>query len=114
MCANTKQIRTKACCITQFTDLEPNSLSLAYICFLPLQFSSFYIGGFVVIMFGLILYNIISVPEGGTDQSVFSIGYWYNYGHSLFYKWRYCPSKMADDIHDNDSSERESLIGVSS
>ena len=57
------------------------------------QFSVFYIGGFVVIMFGLILYNIISVPEGGTDQSVFSIGYWYNYGHSLFCEWRCCPPK---------------------
>ena len=43
-------------------------------------------------MFGLILYNIISVPEGGTDQSVFSIGYWYNYGHSLFCEWRCCPA----------------------
>ena len=47
----------------------------------------------MVIMFGLILYNIISVPEGGTDQSVFSIGYWYNYGHSLFCECRCCPPK---------------------
>ena len=45
----------------------------------------------MVIMFGLILYNIIPVPEGGTDQSVFSIDYWYNYGHSLFCEWRCCP-----------------------
>ena len=66
-------------------------------------------------MFGLILYNIISVPEGGTDQSVFSISYWYNYGHSLFCEWRCCPTHdKIDDIHNDDFSERKSLIGISS
>ena len=71
-------------------------------------------------MFGLILYNIISVPEGGTDQSVFSIGYWYNYGHSLFCEWRCCPAhdKLVNlDNSDDDSasySEQKLLIGISS
>ena len=38
-------------------------------------------------MFGLVLYTIVPAPacEGDT---VFSIGYWYNYGHSLFCEWR--------------------------
>ena len=60
-----------------------------------------------MIMFGLILYNIIAVPEGGTDQSVFSIDYWYNYGHSLFCEWRCCPPNYdrlvnpADDDYDS-------------
>ena len=49
-----------------------------------IQFSIFYIGGLVVILSCLVLYNLKLVPEGGTDQSVFSIGYWYNYGHSLY------------------------------
>ena len=39
-------------------------------------------------MFGLVLYTIVPAPEGDTDQSVFSIGYWYSYGHLLFCKWR--------------------------
>ena len=57
----------------------------------------------MVIMFGLILYNIISVPEGGTDQSVFSIGYWYNYGHSLFCEWRCCSAHdMLINLEDTD------------
>ena len=68
-------------------------MELLHTLLFAIQFSAFYIGGFVVIMFGLILYNIISVPEGGTDQSVFSIGYWYNYGHSLFCEWRCYPPK---------------------
>ena len=55
------------------------------------QFSIFYIGGLVVILVGLVMYNVKVAPEGGTDQSVFSIGYWYNYGHSLFCEWRCCP-----------------------
>ena len=53
-----------------------------------MQFSLFYIGGFIVIMFGLVMYNVIPVPEGDTELSVFSAGYWYNYGHSLFCEWR--------------------------
>ncbi|XP_065907504.1 solute carrier family 35 member F2-like isoform X2 [Dysidea avara] len=90
------------------------------------KFSAFYIGGFVVIMFGLILYNIISVPEGGTDQSVFSIGYWYNYGYSLFCEWR-CRSAAADkhlvNLIDSDDSDdgystfdngNKSVIGINS
>ncbi|XP_065907818.1 solute carrier family 35 member F1-like [Dysidea avara] len=55
------------------------------------KFSIFYIGGLVVILVGLVMYNVKVAPEGGTDQSVFSIGYWYNYGHSLFCEWRCCP-----------------------
>jgi len=74
-----------------------NSTYVQSIFLFDLQFSVFYIGGFVVIMFGLILYNIISVPEGGTDQSVFTIGYWYNYGHSLFCEWRCCPAPKIDE-----------------
>ena len=53
-------------------------------------------GGLVVILSGLVLYNLKLVPEGGTDQSVFSIGYWYNYGHSLFCEWRCCPAQDKD------------------
>ncbi|XP_065907708.1 solute carrier family 35 member F2-like isoform X2 [Dysidea avara] len=79
--------------VINLSTLTANVYSLMFSIFLfGDKFSVFYIGGFVVIMFGLILYNIISVPEGGTDQSVFSIGYWYNYGHSLFCEWRYCPT----------------------
>ncbi|XP_065908534.1 solute carrier family 35 member F2-like isoform X2 [Dysidea avara] len=79
--------------VINLSTLTANVYSLIFAVFLfGDKFSAFYIGGFVVIMFGLILYNIISVPEGGTDQSVFSIGYWYNYGHSLFCEWRCCPA----------------------
>ena len=50
------------------------------------------------------MYNIISVPEGGMDQLVFSIGYWYNYGHSLFCEWRHYPPKCDRlvDLSDDD------------
>ncbi|XP_065907126.1 solute carrier family 35 member F1-like isoform X2 [Dysidea avara] len=88
------------------SNLTANVYSLIFAVFLfGNQFSAFYIGGFVVIMFGLILYNIISVPEGGTDQSVFSIGYWYNYGHSLFCEWRCCPPKYDRLVNLDDSDE---------
>ena len=55
-----------------------------------LQFSAFYIGGFIIIMFGLVLYNVAPIPEGDMDHSVLSIGFWYNYGHLLFCEWRCC------------------------
>ncbi|XP_065908911.1 solute carrier family 35 member F2-like [Dysidea avara] len=107
--------------VVNLSTLTANVYSLLFAIFLfGDKFSSFYIGGFVVIMFGLILYNIISVPEGGTDQSVFSIGYWYNYGHSLFCEWRCCPAhdKLVNlDNSDDDSasySEQKLLIGISS
>ncbi|XP_065907997.1 solute carrier family 35 member F2-like isoform X1 [Dysidea avara] len=102
--------------VINLSTLTSNVYSLLFAIFLfGNKFSVFYIGGFVVIMFGLILYNIISVPEGGTDQSVFSISYWYNYGHSLFCEWRCCPTHdKIDDIHNDDFSERKSLIGISS
>ena len=61
------------------------------VCFCcTLQFSAFYIGGFVIIMFGLVLYNVAPIPEGDVDHSVFSVGFWYNYGHSIFCEWRCC------------------------
>ena len=93
------------------------------------QFSAFYIGGFIIIVFGLILYNIISVPEGGKNQSVFSVSYWRNYGRSLFCEWRCCPAPPIDkqlvnllDSDDSDDSddygtfdnEKRSLIGINS
>ncbi|XP_065908206.1 solute carrier family 35 member F2-like isoform X2 [Dysidea avara] len=95
--------------------LTSNTYSLLFAIFLfNNKFSAFYIGGFVVIMFGLILYNIISVPEGGTDQSVFSIDYWYNYGHSLFCEWRCCPppkkDKLVDVIDSDDSDDSYSAL----
>ena len=55
-----------------------------------MQFSAFYIGGFIIIMFGLILYNVAPIPEGDMDHSVLSVRFWYNYGHSLFCKWKCC------------------------
>ncbi|XP_065908540.1 solute carrier family 35 member F1-like [Dysidea avara] len=87
-------IQQSSSMIVSLSLLTTNVYSLIFAIFLfDNKFSVFYIGGFVVIMFGLILYNIISVPEGGTDQSVFSIGYWYNYRHLLFCEWRCCPPK---------------------
>ena len=71
-----------------------------------------------MIMFGLILYNIISVPEGGTDQSVFSITYWCSYMHSLFCEWRCCPTQNKPvnlEKAENDYSlqcEKKYLIGA--
>jgi len=96
-------------------DMYLNSTYVQSIFLFDLQFSVFYIGGFVVIMFGLILYNIISVPEGGTDQSVFSIGYWYNYGHSLFCEWRCCPTPKIDEklmnlVNSDDSDNDHSAL----
>ena len=41
-------------------------------------------------MFGLILYNVAPIPEGDMDHSVLSVRFWYNYGHSLFCKWKCC------------------------
>jgi len=84
-------------CLVLYMCLFLHTVYYAYICMHSLQFSAFYIGGFVVIVFGLILYNILSVPEGGTEQSVFSIGYWYNYGHSLLFEWKCCPPSKIDD-----------------
>ena len=72
---------------------------------LHVQFSLFYVGGLVIILTGLVMYNVIVAPEGGTDQSVFSIGYWYNYGHSLFCEWRCCPPKYKTvELSDNDNN----------
>ena len=41
----------------------------------------------MIIMFGLVLYTIVPAPEGDTEQLVFSIGFWYKYGHALFCKY---------------------------
>ena len=69
-------------------------------------------------MFGLVLYNVIPTPEGDTDQSVFTTSYWYNYGHSLFCKWRCCPQHVTlvalnddagDDVNNDDNGDHASF-----
>ena len=50
-------------------------------------------------MIGLFLYNVVRIPEGDTNQSVFSVGFWYNYGHSLFCEWRCCPERHNVNIN---------------
>ena len=67
----------------------------------------------MIIMFGLVLYNVIQSPKGDTNQSVFSTSYWYNYGHSLLCEWRCSCSQVKNDI-DNHSDETKSLIRVNS
>ncbi|XP_065906881.1 solute carrier family 35 member F2-like isoform X2 [Dysidea avara] len=67
------------------------------------KFSIFYIGGLVIILTGLVMYNVVVAPEGGADESVFSIGYWHNYWCSLCCEWRCCPPEdkaveLSDDI----------------
>ena len=32
----------------------------------------------MIILTGLVMNNVAVAPEGGADESVFSIGYWYN------------------------------------
>jgi len=87
-----------------------SSVICIYNCFFScIQFSIFYIGGLIVILSGLVLYNLKLVPEGGTDQSVFSIGYWFNYGHSLFCEWRCCPAQDKD-LELNDDGDDLPLI----
>ena len=58
----------------------------------------------MIIMVGLILYNVIPTPEGDTaEQSVFSTSYWYNYGHSLFFEWRCSCSQHVTLVSLNDN-----------
>ena len=65
--------------------------------------------------------NVAVAPEGGADESVFSIGYWYNYGYSLFCEWRCCPPEhkalelsndiiVDDDPSINDNVDDDRLI----
>ena len=74
-----------------------------------IQFSILYIGGLIVILVGLVLYNMKLVPKGDTDQSVFSVGYWCNYGHSLFCEWRCCPAQDKE-LELNDDGDDHPLV----
>ena len=63
----------------------------------------FYIGGFIIIVFGLLLYFVMPTLERDTDRSVFSFSYWFNYGHSLFCEWN-CPQHIrcnSSDVYAN-------------
>lgn len=80
-----------------------------------MQFSIFYIGGLILILVGVILYNLILPPQGDANESVFSIKYWYKYGHSLFCEWRCCPlQNKSNELTDNTSvgnhKDRKALI----
>ena len=59
----------------------------------------------MIIMFGLVLYNMAPVPEVDRNHSVLGVGFWYNYGHSLFCEWRCCSEydhvSLNDDVNVN-------------
>ena len=42
----------------------------------------------MVIVFGLILYIVTPTTGGNITQSVFSAGFWYSYGCSLFCEYQ--------------------------
>ena len=56
----------------------------------------------MIILTGLVMNNVAVAPEGGADEPVFSIGYWYSYGYSLFCEWRCCsPEHKAVELSDD-------------